>query len=80
MALLSDIVFIFFSSIVVITPNGQLLDSATTVFRERHSSKAARSVNPRWMNLICDMIGLHRLAAIGSHQTGRPEICINGIY
>jgi hypothetical protein len=67
MALLSDVVFIFYSSIVVLTPNGQLLDCATTVFRERYSSTAARSVNPRWMNLtLCDIIGLYWFAAIGS--------------
>jgi hypothetical protein len=65
MALLSDVV-IFFSSIAVLPPNGQLLDGATTAFGERYSSTAARSVNLRWMNLICNIIGLYWFAATGN--------------
>jgi hypothetical protein len=36
MPLLSDIVVIFLSSVIVLNPNGQFLDSVTITFNERY--------------------------------------------
>ena len=70
----------FFSSIVVLTPTGQLWTCATISVSERYSSTAALTVNPRWMCLIlCDIIGLYWLAAVGSQHTGSPATSSNDI-